>query len=315
MNRRTRLLVSAIAGIAAAVISFTAISGAHQEAERARRETLEQYGGELVSVCVATRDIDPGEQIDDGNAVVTEWVSTLLPAEAVTSLADVAGRTATARIPAHAPLSEAYFEQRESAVDVPRGKVAVSVASDAEHAVGGVLERGDLVDVYVQGDALADKLTDAEVIDTSALASGSADVQWVTLAVRPSAVRELLAAASGGMVTLAVPAEQEDGDRDSDDAEESLMRKRPETKHRQSRLVMRGRLARSERAKEIDDGANLGDLLRGGPLRDGSPRSSEARWGREDRPCRVGRRDDEPTCAVRVRACGDRRGWSRGIAR
>lgn len=220
MNRRTRLLVSAIAGIAAAVISFTAISGAHQEAERARRETLEQYGGELVSVCVATRDIDPGEQIDDGNAVVTEWVSTLLPAEAVTSLADVAGRTATARIPAHAPLSEAYFEQRESAVDVPRGKVAVSVASDAEHAVGGVLERGDLVDVYVQGDALADKLTDAEVIDTSALASGSGDVQWVTLAVRPSVVRELLAAASRGMVTLAVPAEQEDGDRDSDDAEE-----------------------------------------------------------------------------------------------
>lgn len=219
MNRSTRLLVSAIAGIAAAFISFMAISGAHQEAERVRRETLEQYGGELVSVCVATRDIEPGEQIDDGNTVVTEWVSTLLPAGAMTSLADVAGHTVTARVPAHAPLAEAYFEQRESAVDVPRGKVAVSVASDAEHAVGGVLERGDIVDVYVQGDALADRLTSAEVIDSNALATGSDEVQWVTLAVRPSAVRELLAATSRGMVTLVVPAEQASEERSPDAAD------------------------------------------------------------------------------------------------
>ena len=93
-------------------------------------------------------------------------------------------------------------------MDIPRGMVAVSVASDPEHAVGGMLTRGETVDVYALGDALADKLTSAQVIDSSALASGGGDVQWVTLAVRPSAVRELLAATSSGMVTLVVPGTQ-----------------------------------------------------------------------------------------------------------
>ena len=185
-----------------------AVTGAHRDAERVEQEMLAQYGGELTSVCVASREIEPGEKIDEGNVVVTEWVSTLLPQGAITGLSSVLGRTATAQIPTHAPLAEAYFEQREGAVDIPRGMVAVSVASDPEHAVGGMLTRGETVDVYALGDALADKLTSAQVIDSSALASGGGDVQWVTLAVRPSAVRELLAATSSGMVALVVPGTQ-----------------------------------------------------------------------------------------------------------
>lgn len=208
MNRSRRLAISAFAGLAAALVCFMAISAAHRDAERAEQEMLAQYGGELTSVCVASREIEPGEKIDEGNVVVTEWVSTLLPQGAITGLSSVLGRTATAQIPAHAPLAEAYFEQREGAVDIPRGMVAVSVASDPEHAVGGMLTRGETVDVYALGDALADKLTSAQVIDSSALASGGGDVQWVTLAVRPSAVRELLAATSSGMVTLVVPGTQ-----------------------------------------------------------------------------------------------------------
>lgn len=205
MNRSKRIALSAIAGVAAMVIAFLAITGARQEAARKEREVLERYGGELISVCVSSRDIDPGEKIDEGNTVVIEWVPSLLPDGTVTSLSDVAGRVATARIPAHAPLAEAYFERGEGAIEVPRGMVAVSIASDPEHALGGALKKGEKVDVYVQGDSLADKLTSAEVIDSNVLSSGGGDVQWVTLAVRPSAVRELLAATSRGMVSLTAP--------------------------------------------------------------------------------------------------------------
>lgn len=213
MDRRKRLLISAMAGIIAAVVSYAAISDARREADRVKREAMEQYDGDLIAVCVASREIEPGEKIDEGNTTVTEWASTLLPAGSIEGLSDAVGRTATARIPAHAPLAEAYFEHEEGAVDVPRGMVAVSVASDCEHAVGGAIERGERVDVYAQGDALADKLASAKVIDSNVLSAGGGDVQWVTLAVRPSEVRELLAATSRGMVTLTVPgddADQED---------------------------------------------------------------------------------------------------------
>lgn len=204
MKRTTRLILSAVAGIAAAVLSFAAIQGARADAERLEQEAMAQYGGERVSVCVALREIEPGEEIDEGNVEVVEWVSTLLPERAVTSLQDVAGRLATSRIPAHAPLSESHFVRAEESVEVPRGRVAVSVASDPEHAVGGGAERGDEVEVYASVDGVAHRLMDAEVIDTSMNKDGS-KLQWVTLAVRPSAVKELLSATSQGMVTLVKP--------------------------------------------------------------------------------------------------------------
>lgn len=205
MKRRTRLMLSALSGVAAAALFMLYASGVRVEAEQQRRETLERFGGELVSVCVALRDIEPGEEIDEGNVAVEEWASSLLPADALTSLSASVGKTATSRIPRRAPLSGAYFERREDAASVPKGKVAVSVPSGAERAVGGALERGDSVDVYVTNGSVADRLTSAEVLDTSVLAEGGGDLAWVTLAVDPSAVRELLAATSAGAVSLVAP--------------------------------------------------------------------------------------------------------------
>lgn len=205
MKRRTRLMLSALSGVAAAALFMLYASGVRVEAEQERRETIERFGGELVSVCVALRDIEPGEEIDEGNVAVEEWASSLLPADALTSLSASVGKTATSRIPKRAPLSGVYFERREDAASVPKGKVAVSVPSGAERAVGGALERGDSVDVYVTNGSVADRLTSAEVLDTSVLTEGGGDLAWVTLAVDPSAVRELLAATSAGAVSLVAP--------------------------------------------------------------------------------------------------------------
>lgn len=198
-------MLSALSGVAAAALFMLYASGVRVEAEQERRETIERFGGELVSVCVALRDIEPGEEIDEGNVAVEEWASSLLPADALTSLSASVGKTATSRIPKRAPLSGVYFERREDAASVPKGKVAVSVPSGAERAVGGALERGDSVDVYVTNGSVADRLTSAEVLDTSVLTEGGGDLAWVTLAVDPSAVRELLAATSAGAVSLVAP--------------------------------------------------------------------------------------------------------------
>lgn len=214
MKRKTRLVWSIACGVAAAALVLVYVASVRAEAARAQQDALERYGGDLVSVCVATRDIEPGETIDEGNTRVEEWVASLLPNEALTSLADAHGKTATSRIPKRAPLSSAYFERRDGTIEVPRGKVAVSVASDPEHAVGGALERGERVDVYVSKDGVTDRLVSAEVLDTSALADGGGDMNWVTLAVGESSVKELITAAVQGTVSLAVPSGRSSGDGD-----------------------------------------------------------------------------------------------------
>ena len=204
VKRKARLLASVAFGLAAATLTFWYTSAVRDEAEAVRREAMVSYGGDVVRVCVATRDIEPGEAIDDSNVAVEDWVSTLLPAGAATSVKEVTGQTAISRIPKRAVISPVYFEAKKSSLEVPDGKVAVSVASDAEHALGGTLERGDTVDVYISKDSISNRLASAQVLDTSALETNGGEVAWVTLAVDPERVNELLAAASRGMVTLAV---------------------------------------------------------------------------------------------------------------
>lgn len=206
LKRKTRIAVSVVSGVAAAMIALAYASTVRAEADRARDEALARYGGDLVQVCVATRDIEPGETIDEGNVSVEEWVATLLPDGALTSLSDAAGKAATSRIPKRAALSSQYFKVREEAVEVPSGMVAVSVASDEEHAVGGAVGRGDKVDVYVSKDGVADRLCSARVVDTSVLAQNGGTLSWVTLGVDPKSVEELLIAASKAPITLVVPA-------------------------------------------------------------------------------------------------------------
>lgn len=209
MKRRTRIALSVISGVAAAIAALLYASSVQAEAQKAQQDALARYGGEVVSVCVATRDIEPGDVVDESCVAMEEWLASLLPSSSVTSMDDVLGKTATSRIPNRAPLSAAYFKKDENAVEVPSGKVAVSVSSDPEHAVGGALVRNAVVDVYVSRDSIADRLVRARVLDTSSLANGGGDISWVTLAVDPASVKELLAATTQGAVTLVVPGDLE----------------------------------------------------------------------------------------------------------
>ncbi|WP_085831051.1 SAF domain-containing protein [Collinsella vaginalis] len=211
MRRRTRLIVSAVSGVVAVLVALGYGSMVRTEAVREREQALERFGGDLVQVCTAIRDIEPGEVIDEANTTVMDWVAGLAPLDAETDLSAVAGKVATSRIPKRAVLCPLYFEARESAVEVPAGTVAVSIPSDEEHAVGGAVGRGEAVDVYVSRDGVADRLCAATVVDTSSLSSNGAALTWVTLSVRPEHVQELLIAMAQAPLSLVVP-----GDRGSD---------------------------------------------------------------------------------------------------
>lgn len=204
MRKKTRVVVSVASGLLAALLTCWYVTSVREEAQVRQREAIESYGGDVTRVCVATRDIEPGELIDDGNVAVEDWISSLLPSDAYTSMEEAAGKTATSRIPKRAVVSAAYFaEMRVGSLEVPDGMVAVSVASDEEHALGGAIKAGDRVDVYASRNSVADLLLSAQVLDTSATRIEGAALSWVTLGVEPERVPELLAATSQGMVTIA----------------------------------------------------------------------------------------------------------------
>ena len=207
MKRTTRLMLSVASGILAAGLALWYGSSVRAEADQARQEVLAAYGGELVSVCVASRDVDAGEVLSEANVQVEEWVASLLPDEAETSLEDLVGRRATSAIPARAVICPTYLEQHDGAIEVPAGKVAVSVAVDEEHAVGGAIAPNHQVDVYVSSNGVADRLCSASVIDTSAHGqeSESSSITWATLAIDPERVSEVLAATAKGAVSLTMP--------------------------------------------------------------------------------------------------------------
>ena len=103
MKRRTRIALSVISGVAAAIAALLYASSVQAEAQKAQQDALARYGGEVVSVCVATRDIEPGDVVDESCIAMEEWLASLLPSSAVTSMDDVLGKTATSRIPNRAP--------------------------------------------------------------------------------------------------------------------------------------------------------------------------------------------------------------------
>lgn len=219
MRQRTRIIVSILTGVAALALTLVYTSSVESAAYAQQKETMERYGGDLVEVCVATRDIEAGETIDDACVSVDEWVATLLPADAYIAMRDVEGKQATSRIPKNTVLCPDYFERHESALEVPRGKVAVSVAVDEEHAVGGALALDDYVDVYASKDGVADRLCGARIIDTSVEKTDGGTIAWATLAVDPDDVSELLAAAAKGSINLVVP-DDATAEVDADEAED-----------------------------------------------------------------------------------------------
>ena len=160
------------------------------------------------SILERARDIDVGETLDETNVITQEWLASLLPRDAATELRQVRGDVTTSRIPKNAVICDVYTKAETHTLEVPKGKVAVSVAVDAEHSVGGATGVGSYVDVYVQKVGVTDRLCGARVIDTSedAGATREGKIEWVTLAADPEDVKELLGASGKGTVSLTIPA-------------------------------------------------------------------------------------------------------------
>ena len=205
MRRNKTAAAGAICGVLCALCVLGYTQSVRGEAER-------RYGGDQVEVCVAKRDIAAGEMVDSGAVETRLWVADLLPPEAVRQTSEVVGSKASSTVLSGEVLSARRFGAASAAIDVPDGKVAISVPAKDVQAVGGAVSAGSSVDVYATGSAATQALArGVSVLATSAgtddrQASGSASkVTWVTLAVDPNQVEELVSAAQKTELYLTLP--------------------------------------------------------------------------------------------------------------
>lgn len=205
--KRNRSAVAAVAcGLLCAACVALYIAQVDEQAHAAQAEMLARYGGDQVEVCVAKRDIAAGQTITDGDLEMRMWIAALLPAEAVCAKADAVGQQAGSSILAGEVVSKARFGFESSAIEVPDGMVALSVPARAVQAVGGALAPGMSVDVYAVGAASTARVAaSAKVLETCATEVSSSAGSWVTLALPPEKIPEMVSAAENTELYFVLP--------------------------------------------------------------------------------------------------------------
>ena len=209
MKQRQITMVAIACGVLGALCVAAFMWAMQNQTNAARAEALARYGGEQVEVCVATRDVAAGERLDASALETRLWVADLLPDEAVSNATEIAGKTATSSILKGEVISKKRFREVQGTLDVPAGQEAVSVPAKAVQAVGGAIRPGMSVDVYsLSGSGATLLARDVIVLATSMGDTGSlasTDSGWVTLAVNPERVEELIAASGKSNLHFVLP--------------------------------------------------------------------------------------------------------------
>lgn len=215
MKQRQMTAVAIGCGAVCALCVGVFMASVQGQADAARAEALARYGGEQVEVCVATRDIAAGERVDLSAVEMKLWVADLLPEEAVRANADAVGKTVTSSILKGEVISSKRFESARDALEVPAGKEAVSVPAKAVQAVGGAVRPGMSVDVYSSGNTTTTAIARSVLVLATSVGEGgslvSSDSGWITLAVEPERVQEIIAASNATSLYFVIPGDQAEG--------------------------------------------------------------------------------------------------------
>ena len=202
-----------------------------QEADSARAEAMERYGGEQVEVLVATKDIYPGDAVDSSNSTMRTWLSDLLPEGCITNYDSIKGQQVTSLVIAGEAISSKRFSSSKTSLDIPDGCVALSVPAEDVQAVGGAITPGMNVDVYATGSQTSCIGQGLLVLATNADTSGETrtNVSWVTLAVPLEQSQEFVTASQSMEIYFTLPASQQSDVADSENSESSAAESKSES--------------------------------------------------------------------------------------
>lgn len=200
-------VVAVACGVGCAVCVALYTQGVSQQAAQDRAEALERFGGEQVSVCVAKSDLVAGRPISGSDVEVRPWVVSLLPDDPVFEVAEAAGMIPASTILAGEVVSHRRFDAAEDALSVPDGLVALSVPAKDVQVVGGAVAAGNRVDVYATGASSTQLIGQQVPVLSTSVDAGESDggLSWITLALAPDRVQEVVAAAQTAQLYFALP--------------------------------------------------------------------------------------------------------------
>lgn len=216
--KRNKSLICGIAcGIACAICVGGYVYQVDSESKARQAEILSEYGGEHVEACVAKHDIVAGESVLESDIEMRPWATSLLPANALIAKDDVVGKQVGSTILEGEVITSSRFANGSKAIDVPDGYVAVSVPARVVQAVGGALEPGMKTDLYAVGPNSTSRLAGSiRVLATNLDSDSSANSAWVTLALNPKMVQEVITCAQNMELYFALPSSESDGEEDPD---------------------------------------------------------------------------------------------------
>lgn len=208
MTRRVRLAVSGLCALLAVSLCLLYGRQVREEVERERTEALERYGGEVVSLVIATKDIEAGEAVDGSNVTERDWLADLAPSDAVTSVDSVIGREASVPVAEGVPLTSLNFREVEGVVEVPPDRVAVSVPVSDDLGVSDTLSAGSNLAAYEVDEGTTLISSEVQVLSSGQEGASIVSSGTLTVAVRPEDVAPILSASGRGSLRLALPGDE-----------------------------------------------------------------------------------------------------------
>lgn len=212
VKRRLRLVISGSCAVLAALLCAAYGQHVRDEEERVRTEALERYGGEVVSLVIAPDGLEAGEVVDRDNVIERDWLADLAPQGAVVGIDEVVGAEVTVPAAAGAPLTDLNFRDSEDSVEVPSGRVALSIPVTESLGLPPSAAEGTVLAAYRVGETGVSLVSaDLLVLRGVGEQSGVGSRGSVTLAVTPGSVASVLSASDDGSLRLALPADDATG--------------------------------------------------------------------------------------------------------
>lgn len=204
MKKHWSLILSIGCGLACACAIGLFLQHIEQVSNEQRAQAMERYGGEQAQVIVATCDINPGDEITPANSESTTWLVDMLPDGAVYERSQITGQRATTIIKSGEVLNLSRFDEpEEEETAIPPGMCGVGVEVQDSQTATSALEKGSTVDVYAVSKDKVERLCVHAPVISSENSSGHS--YWVTLAVKPDQVKEVLSTSKNASLYLVLP--------------------------------------------------------------------------------------------------------------
>ena len=205
MTKKTRILISVLSALLASFCFFAYVQNVRAEAEKSRAEAIQKYGGELTSILVATKQIEPGETLSSSNTQLKSWISDLIPEGAITNPESVMGRTVSSVIGVGMPVVSLHLRSVASQISIPENLVGLTISHGEKYGLAERLSAGTKLAAYEVTDSLITCIaSDITVLsdDTEGTLYTSSSV---TLGLTPEQVPAVLSAYARGTLRFTLP--------------------------------------------------------------------------------------------------------------